>query len=304
MHIVSSPVVKFIFFGNYHYGVCAIALAIEAGTQQQVPLNHWSFFALLFFTTVWYYLYAYQHSNPQDIGNERVVWYFARKKKINKLQFIHLGVIALALSIFIKSFSANLASLNSIAIIVLLAFPFVATFYYGAETKVLGKLNLRQLGRLKPFIIGFAWAGPVTVYPVLFSSIEYQVPYQLTLVGSLLFLKNFMFIAMLGIMFDIKDYAHDHRQRLGTFVTRTGLRKTIFTILVPLSVLGLGTFIVYGITRDFSVMKIMFNTIPFVFLIAVAWSLAKRKAILYYLVVVDGLMIVKAICGTIAMTFF
>lgn len=304
MRIVNNPVVRFIFFGNYHYGVCAIALAIEAANQQQVSINHWSFFLLLFSTTVWYYLYAYQHSNPQDLDNERVAWYFAHQKTIRTLQFVHLAMMVTALSVFLKHVWANLASVNSLAVMVLLVFPLVATLYYGAESTVLGKFNLRQLGRLKPFVIGFAWAGPVTVYPVLFSNMENRIPYQITLVGSLLFLKNFMFIAMLGIMFDIKDYAYDHRQSLGTFVTRTGLRKTIFTILVPLSTLGLGTFIIYGITRDFSAMKIILNTIPFVFLTIVAWSLAKRKSILYYLIVVDGLMLVKAICGTIAMTFF
>jgi hypothetical protein len=304
MRILSNPVVRFIFFGNYHYGVCAIALAIEAVTQQQVPLPHGSFFNLLATATIWYYLYSYRHSNPKDLDNKRVVWYFSNKKMIDGLQIFHATLIIMSFLIFLKLFWGNLSALNTGATVVLIVFPLVAVFYYGAESSAFGRFNLRQLGPLKPFIIGFVWAGPVTLYPVLFSNIENGVPYQIALVGSLLFLKNFMFIAMLSIMFDIKDYAHDHRQSLGTFVTRTGLRKTIFTILVPLSVLGLGTFITYGITRDFSAIKIILNTIPFVFLMVVAWSLAKRKSILYYLIVVDGLMVVKAVCGTVAMVFF
>jgi len=304
MRILSNPVVRFLFFGNYHYGVCAMALAVEASTQQQAPVPHWSFFLLLTATTIWYYLYSYRHSNPLDIDNKRVVWYFANKTMIDGLQVLHAVLIIMVLIIFLTLFWENLITASILTLTMLMAFPLIAVLYYGAESSAFGRFNLRQLGPLKPFIIGFVWAGSVTVYPVLFSNIENSVPYQVTLMGSLLFLKNFMFISMLGIMFDIKDYANDHRQSLGTFVTRTGLRKTIFTILVPLSVLGLGTFITYGITRDFSAMKIMLNTIPFIFLMAVAWSLAKRRSILYYLIVVDGLMVVKAVCGTMAMMYF
>jgi hypothetical protein len=43
--------------------------------------------------------------------------------------------------------------------------------------------------------------------------------------------------------------------------------------------------------------------IPFVALIAVAYSMHRRKSIFYYLIVIDGLMLVKALCGITAMTF-
>lgn len=302
MRLLSQPLIRFIFFGNYFYGVCAIALAFEAGMQQQIPLNHWSFYLLLFSATVWYYTHSYQHSNPEDISNKRIVWYFANKKLMGSLQWLHL-VLAIGSLIILSNRMGGLISIQPLPLFMLFIFPLVAALYYGADQNASKKFNLRQLGRLKPLIIGFSWAGPVTVYPVIFSCLESHVPYGFTLVGSLLFLKNFMFIAMLSIMFDIKDYAHDHQQSLGTFVARAGLRKTIFTILVPLSFLGLGTFVIYGITREFSVMKIALNTMPFLLLMLVAWSLAKRRHILYYLIVVDGLMVVKAICGTIAMMY-
>jgi hypothetical protein len=304
MPFAKHSLVQFIFFGNIFYGLCSVALAVEAATQQKIPLNSWSFYGLLFTATVLYYMHAYIQSNPNDATSERIRWYYSRKKTIVFFQIL-LAVLAFLCLVKIAMNSwMSLASITVIQIAMLLVFPLTAALYYGIDRGVLKNINLRQQGQLKPFIIGFTWAGPVTIYPVVFYCLENNMPYELTLVGGLLFLKNFMFISMLSIMFDIKDYAHDHRQSLGTFVTRTGLRKTIFTILVPLSILGLGTFITYGITRDFSAMKIMLNTIPFVFLMIVAWSLAKRRSILYYLVVVDGLMVVKAVCGTVAMVFF
>jgi hypothetical protein len=87
-------------------------------------------------------------------------------------------------------------------------------------------------------------------------------------------------------------------------VTQYGLRKTIFNILVPLSVLGLGSFLIYGYTLQFSMMKILLNTIPFIAMISVAYSMASRRNIFYYLIIIDGLMLVKAVCGMIAVTYF
>jgi hypothetical protein len=305
MRLDKHSLVQFIFFGNLFYGLCSVALAIEAATQQKLPLNSWSFYGLLFTATVLYYMYAYIHSNPNDATSERIRWFYARKRVIILFQILLVLLAFICLvNIALSSWNSFFSNVSAIQISILLVFPMTAAFYYGIDRGVLKNINLRQQGQLKPFIIGFTWAGPVTIYPVVFYCLENNIPYELTLVGCLLFLKNFMFISMLSIMFDIKDYAHDHRQSLGTFVTRTGLRKTIFTILVPLSVLGLGTFIAYGITRDFSAMKILFNVLPFLLLMIVAWSLSKRRSILYYLIVVDGLMLLKGICGTIGMTFF
>jgi 4-hydroxybenzoate polyprenyltransferase len=110
-----------------------------------------------------------------------------------------------------------------------------------------------------------------------------------------------MFISVLGIMFDIKDYAADHNRQLKTFVVHLGLRKTIFYILLPLCGIGLGTFLFYAFAHHFLLLRIVFNTIPFILLIFVAYSMSKRKSILYYLAVIDGLMLVKAICGSLGM---
>ena len=105
-------------------------------------------------------------------------------------------------------------------------------------------------------------------------------------------------------MFDIKDYAADHNSQLKTFVVTYGLRKTIFLIIIPLSAVGLGTFVLYAFLREFSWQRIVINIIPFVLLIIVALSMQRRKNILYYLAIIDGLMLVKAICGIIGIIFY
>ena len=185
----------------------------------------------------------------------------------------------------------------------ILVFPLAGVLYYGLNLLPRG-FNLRKLGWLKPFVISFTWAGLVNIYPVMYYDITHGKTFMPDLVSFFLFLKNFMFIAVLCIMFDIKDYSTDYISRLRTFVVRLGLRKTIYSILLPLSVIGLGTFVYYAIRNHFHPMKVILNVIPFLLLLAVAYSLLKRRSIFYYLVVVDGLMLIKAICGTIAMVYF
>jgi len=106
-----------------------------------------------------------------------------------------------------------------------------------------------------------------------------------------------MFISVLCIMFDIKDYAADHNRRLKTFVVRIGLRKTIFFIIIPLCITGLVAYILFVWFNHFPAVRILFNALPFAALLMVAYSLHKRHSILYYLSIIDGLMLVKAICG-------
>src|SRR4051794_38106037 len=86
----------FIFFGNYFYGCCAVALAIEANVQQNLPLNSFYFYLLLYCETVIFYTYAYiQEKNTAFIPrknemyiNKRSKWYYDNRALIKKTQSI------------------------------------------------------------------------------------------------------------------------------------------------------------------------------------------------------------------------
>lgn len=298
-------IVQFIFFGNYFYGFCAVALSVEGWLKQHNQSMPWSLCTLLFPLTVWFYTHSYQRSNPQDIHNIRVAWYLKHKKIIGWLQGLHL-IIALAslLTLLNRAGVDALTYMPPLSWFLLAIFPAVAMLYYGADHNLFKKISLRQWGWLKPFTIGFVWAGMVTVYPSIFHDLENHLPYSLNRIDYMLFLKNFLFVSLIGIMFDIKDHAHDHHQSLRTFIVRAGLRKTIFMILVPLSVFAIAAFLADGMGRNQSEIKVMLTITPFVLLILVALSLIKRRRLLYYLVVVDGLLLVKALCGIIAVEYF
>jgi hypothetical protein len=294
---------EFIFYSNYFYGLCAVALSIEATLQQRFPLNRLGYFFWIFISTVLYYAYPYIRKSFVRSNNPRTNWYTRNYSMMRWNQITITMILLISFIIFLSNYGKALMHMPPVQWLLIFIFPLAAGLYYGINS-LFGKYNLRKIGWLKPFIIGFTWAGLVTVYPVLFYAIINKLNYKFTWVGVLLFLKNFMFISVLCIMFDIKDYAGDYINRLKTFVVKIGLRKTIFYILLPLSLLGLGSFIVYAITHQFHQMKILLNMLPFVLLASVAWSLQKRRSLLYYMAIVDGLMLVKAVCGTVAIIYF
>ena len=300
---LNKPVIAYIFFSNYFYGLCAVALSVEASLQQRIPLNSLSFYFFIFALTALYYTRAYITDKRTNKGNPRSDWYWENRNFVMGSQVFLTAIVLLYAGILLFRHYTFILQLPLLHWVLLLIFPFIAGLYYGINHPVLKNFRLRNIGWLKPFIIGFVWAGLVNIYPMMFYTIEHEQVYVPDIIGILLFIKNFMFVTVLCIMFDIKDYAADHNLQLKTFVVKAGLRKTIFFILIPLSLLGLSSFVLYGIVRHFSVLKIALNVIPFLLLIMVAYSLHKRKSIFYYLIVIDGLMLVKALCGIIAMSF-
>lgn len=279
-------------------------LSIEAALQQMFPLNDVYYYISVFLFTVLYYTKAYLSAGSVNSANPRTAWYAQHGKWIKYSVWIYLFLCFIAGVNLLFQFGGTLLHISFMEAVLLCIFPLAGILYYGMDNNAFPAYNLRSIGWLKPFLIGFVWAGLVTVYPLLYWCIAHQRQFEPAPINYLLFLKNFMFVSVLGIMFDIKDYATDSNQRLKTFVVRNGLRKTIFYLLIPLSVLGLGAFIGYGLNHHFSAGKMLLNSIPFICMILVAASLSRRKSILFYLVIIDGLMLVKAVCGILAMCYF
>ncbi|MNR47003.1 hypothetical protein D3C85_1660520 [compost metagenome] len=82
-----------------------------------------------------------------------------------------------------------------------------------------------------------------------------------------------------------------------------GLRRTIFYILIPLLIIGMISLFIFASYKGFGPIPTALNILPFILTIYIAYSMRRRKNILYYLMVIDGLILFKAICGIIAMQF-
>lgn len=311
--------VDIIFFGNYFYALCVVSLSIESALQQNIGLNNLFFYLFLSSATILYYTYAYMgkisfsavfKKTPFNLVptinnyyNERTQWYKLNKRMLNTTQsFFVLLVIVSSLALDIFKFK-KIFSLQLSEWVILFSVPIVSVLYYGNAFFPIIKLNLRNTGWLKPFVIGFVWSITVTLYPAMFHQWEHNLHYHFDYITFWLLIKNFMYISVLAIMFDIKDYEDDANRGLKTFVVRFGLTKTVSFILLPLTIIGLVSFSYFAYVTDMGLSRYLFNLIPFILLLIVAYSMYKPKPIFYYLAIIDGLMLVKGLCGIVGVLF-
>lgn len=295
-------IVQGFFYGNYFYGLCAVALSIEATLQQVYPLASPDYYLAIFALTTWYYTLPYVKGDESSGKDPRSKWYQQHRAWVRCSQRVLLLICCAYALYFLFRYAGAMLQMSSTQWGLALSVPFLGLAYYGISFNE--QYNLRKIGLLKPFVIGFCWAAICTIYPILWHKITHQEAGALSGIGYRLFIKNLMYIALIGIMFDIKDYATDAKQQLNTIVVQRGLRNTLYNVLLPLSIVGLATFWIYGFTHDFSAMKIGLNTLPFIAMFFAVQALKKRRSILYYLVIIDGLLLVKAICGSIGMIYF
>lgn len=287
---------KLFFFGNYFYAVCVIALSIETAVQLSIPLAPIIYYLFIFCATVVYYTKAYVTEVVNTKANERSSWYVLNKQFVFTSQALLTVLIAVFGLLMLPNIMGGIKTISVKDVFFISLFPVIASLYYGFGKK----LNFRKSHWLKPFVIGFVWSGVVTFYPIFYYQIQAGTTVTINYVSWLLFIKNLMFICVLCIMFDIKDYATDYNQQLKTFVVSFGIRKTIFYIIFPLTLLGFASNLLYAITIHSSIIKTVIISVPFILLLLTAYSLYKRRSIFYYLVIIDGLMLLKAICGIVA----
>ncbi len=293
---------NFILYGNYFLAFCIVALCAETSVKNGFPFLDASFYLLVFLSTIVYYTHAYIGDNQQlQTSNPRSLWYRRNRQTIFLTQIIFTIIIVLVVIRLLIKYSLPLMQLGVAGWLLLLLFPFLALLYYGVIFPARFRLRLRNIAWLKPFIIGFVCTGFVTIYPLCFHALHSNSSFHVTVSQISYFITNWLFTSAISIMFDIKDFAADHNVKLQTFVVTKGLRYTISLILFPLAVGSFISFFLFGIERHFTIVQYGINAVPFVLLMYAATSLRRRKHILYYLFVIDGLLLVKGCCGIAAM---
>ncbi len=290
------------FFGNYFYAVCIAALCLCSFGQlghRQIPVL---FVALAAAATVYYYNHSYLLESIDDTPNQRTIWvreHAEQIKKIQKLLFVFL-VVGCSYELFLLFPGIHLMDIDDILYCCLIG---LGSFLYYFDTKKYPFLNLRSYGLLKPVVIGCIWAGAGVYAPYLFLKLSQQHYVGMSHL-PILFVSNALYITVIAVLFDIKDFESDANKQMKTLVVRMGLTKTINWFVVPLGALILMATLRYSYLHQFTGYQILLNTIPLILLISVSYQMHQRKSILYYLAIIDGLIVVKAACGLIATLLF
>lgn len=296
----AQKILHTVFYGNLFYGLCVVASAAETLALLTRPLHYPAFYGILFCATVIFYNYPYARIGTSH--NPRGEWMIRNRKLIGRMQIALLIVLLALLIIQAKQYREVLNNIEfwewaTAAVFVLLGF-----LYYGLNIATV-RYNLRSIGILKPLVIGMVWAGITVVYPVLYDAAINHTPAGFSLTTKVLFIKTTIFIALLAIMFDIKDYPADSRNRLKTIVVRWGLRRTLFRVIIPSSVVLLVGLTLMAFYRDLNPVRFALLAFPILMLIPTGYSLTRRRTLLFYLIAIDGLILLKAVFGILASGF-
>ena len=301
---MGKRLVQLVFFGNYFVGILGIALSLETSVQLRLPFNSSAYYLLLFCATVMYYTYAYTGVLQSSSSNNlRANWYADHQTWVRHSQRFLLVMCAVLGGIILTRDYDQVLHLPVWCWLIVGVILLSCILYYGLLPKSVFRLNLRNTGWLKAFVIGFVWAGCVSLVPIVVLQVE-NTPYTIDpVLMVVLFVKNWMFCTVNAMMFDFKDYADDSNKQLQTFVVRFGLNRTISFILIPLVLIGIFSLLAFTHYRHLGLVPMGILLIPFLLLLAVSYSMYRQKSIFYYLIVIDGLVLVKALCGIIAMQF-
>jgi 4-hydroxybenzoate polyprenyltransferase len=279
---------------------------MEANLLAGQPLNHWSFYSSIGFATSIFYTLVYYVSskriNPQLVSfdwNNRSVWY-SHNRTFVRISLI-LSCLALVFSgvFFLYRNYAGIFRLSIRDCFLIILFPLLA-LSYSFKLPFTNKFSLRKFGILKPFILGFAWAGFVTAFPIIALKAEGTYELNSRLPEIWLFMQNFIFISLLCIIFDIKDEQSDRKQQIRTIPVLLGIRQTVYFIIIPLTIINLfiKATVMYAYQNPF--LPIIIRAVPNIILVAVSLQVRSKKSTLYYLAIIDGMMLVKALTGIIS----
>ncbi|HQP76152.1 MAG TPA: hypothetical protein PL069_02025 [Saprospiraceae bacterium] len=289
-----------VLFGNYLVGTLAVGLCIETAFQVSLPFAAWSDYLIIFFLPIAYYTYAYLKVGKEAPDeNPRSRYYVRNAKVLWQWEVGMMGIVLLATFIPLISGKFYLSNISWPWYLLSGTTFCMALFYYGLISRKYFGFDIRQSHWLKSFIIGWVWGYFSTALPVIFLnargiSIDLDIYLWLWF-----FIKNWMFCTVNSIMFDIKDYPTDLNARLRTFVVSFGIRRTIYRILFPLLLAGMISFSLFAREMNFSLARYLFNLLPFLATMAIAFSMLRPRSIFFYLVIIDGVLIFKALCGII-----
>ncbi|HEY4539583.1 MAG TPA: UbiA family prenyltransferase [Faecalibacter sp.] len=266
-----------------------------------LPLNAWDFYAFIFSISILFYLFAYNVPiNLAQSSNIRTQYYINQRIPIIWFNIIlYLVAICSGLSILIKSWN-HLWNLDVIHYLILGVTLTLSTSYYNWKFG----LSLRKYTWFKPTLIAWTWAIISVYFPVLMLQLEDGKPFEVDARFYFLFSQTFMYFIVNAIMFDMKDFEDDSNRNIKTFVVRYGYKKTLYRIIYPLIILGLISFITFGIWYDLPWHRTILMLFPILLLFYFAVRLNRPKSILYYLIAIDGLIVIKAIFGILSVLLF
>jgi len=266
---------NFILYSNLFISGCAAGLALETYMLSGIPISL-RLGGIIFFGTLFMYnvdgLLPYKF-NQDEVLTERTRWI-----KENKLllQTIAMGSLLITLTLYYTAlFELNFWFILHLVVVAgLYSVPFIPD----REKNI----PLRDVPLLKVFLIAYVWSAITVQLPLMEAGYDLFAPSSLVL-----FLRRFLFLFALTLVFDIRDVDKDARLNTITFPVKWGVEKTkrlallmllLFAVLLPV-----GVPLLIQLALGLAALGAA----------AVVWKAHENRSQYYYLVLTDGMMLVQ-----------
>jgi 4-hydroxybenzoate polyprenyltransferase len=286
-------------WSNHFYGIAASLLTIETTMLILNQLPSFFLVAFIYIGTLVYYTYAYFNETSTGLYNERSKWYQSNKGYL-KIRQIFLILLCISIGVF-KLQLIEIFILLSIGLKLILCIALVIILLYYYAHKIFKRVNLRNKGLLKSMSIAWVWVVVCFILPIVIQS---QGKYNFSAHYALVhLLQLYLFILILAILFDIKDINRDNDENIKTLVAKYGIKPIMYTFIFPLVLvyLWVSFFLLFRLQESF----VYFLTpllISFL-IVMVGYLVQKRKAIHENILLIDGLILIKALLGILLLLF-
>lgn len=298
---IVNRIIEYIFFSNFFMGLLSIGLNLETNIKIGLPLNNACYYIFISSLSVLFYLFAYKIPlNKSKSSNSRTQFYIDHKISIKLFNIILLVICFISGCCILYQSYQNLLSLHWLHYVILFTTFVLSISYYNWKYG----FSLRKYTWFKPTLIAWTWAITTVYFPLLILDISNGIPFVVDAKFYFLFTQTFMYFIVNAIMFDMKDFEDDSNRGLKTFVVKYGNQFMLNKVILPLIFLGFLSFIIFGFWYQLPLHRVLFMLIPILLMAVFAYQLNRPKSILFYLIAIDGMILVKAIFGILSVLLF
>ena len=267
--------IDFILFGSLFIASCAVGLCIETNLLLHLPLNAYSFYGFVFGATLVQYNLHYLVKVKGGERSLRMAW-----SVNNRPVLIALTAIGMIL-IIISFFSFHLHHLIFLVMLGVISFLYSFPFLPFSQKK-----RIKDYGLMKITTLALLWTLVTVWFPV--DQMHFNT-------GSflLIFVRRFIFMFILCLLFDIRDTEIDRIENIRTLPVMLGIRKTYLLCYILLLV-----FVAFTVLQFFKfpettpLLVMLFSAMATFFTIRYTRN---NNSDYVHLAVVDGMMLLQSL---------
>ena len=266
-----------LLYSSVFISCCAFSLTVEtyllAGLPVSLPMAVFAFLATLFT----YNLSSVQSvlRYPRQATYSQSAYWSQRNRKL--LATVGMASIAAAAGVYLYfGLRINFWLMLHLALISIgYTVPIV---YKSKKVK-----PLRSVPLLKVFLIAYVWAAVTALFPLMHAGMALGDSTALWF-----FLRRFLFILALALLFDIRDYAYDRTTNTLTFPGWIGVRNTK---LLSLGLLLLYVLLLVNTQHGAVLWALVSGSVAAAVVVSLS---SENKPRVYYALLADGAMLLHA----------